>query len=97
MISAKEVKHIVKLARLRLAEKEIRKLQKDLTTILAYVKKLEELNTEKTLPTSHPTRLENVTRQDGSKTRELGEVNDLIKMAPESKESYVKTKRILLN
>jgi len=95
MISKKEIKHLAKLAQLTLSKKETEKLQKDLATTLEYVKKLEELNTEGVLPTSHPIKLENVMREDEPKKRELREVNDLIEMAPKKKEGYVKTKRIL--
>ena len=95
MITKKEVQHLAKLAQLRLTKKEIEKLHKDLVATLTYVKKLEELNVEKVLPTSHPIKLENVMREDEPKERELREVNDLIKMAPKKKESYVRTKRIL--
>jgi len=95
MITKKEVQHLAKLAQLRLTKKEIEKLHKDLVATLTYVKKLEELNVEKVLPTSHPIKLENVMREDEPRARELREVNDLIEMAPKKKESYVKTKRIL--
>ena len=36
MISKDEVKHIAKLARLELTEKEVEKMQKDLSEILGY-------------------------------------------------------------
>jgi len=97
MISREEVKHIAKLARLGLTKEEIEKLQKDLSVTLSYIKKLEELNYDGVLPTSHPVKLENITRKDEAKTRELGEASDLIKMAPGNKEGYIKTRRILFS
>ncbi|MDP2664107.1 MAG: Asp-tRNA(Asn)/Glu-tRNA(Gln) amidotransferase subunit GatC, partial [bacterium] len=44
MISKEEVKHIAKLARLGLSDKEIGKFQKDLSSILDYVEKLKKVD-----------------------------------------------------
>ncbi len=64
MISKEEVKHIAKLARLGLTEKEIEKFQKELSSILDYVEKLKEVDVSKVEPTSHPLKMENVMRKD---------------------------------
>ncbi len=64
MISKEEVKHIAKLARLGLGEKEIEKFQKELSSILDYVEKLKEVDVSKVEPTSHLLRVENVMRKD---------------------------------
>ena len=44
------VKHIAKLARISLDEKKINSLSKDLSSIMEFIAKLNELNTEKTVP-----------------------------------------------
>ena len=44
------VKHIAKLARISLDEKKINSLSKDLSSIMKFIEKLNELNTEKTVP-----------------------------------------------
>ena len=41
------VKHIAKLARISLDEKKINSLSKDLSSIMEFIEKLNELNTEK--------------------------------------------------
>jgi len=41
------VKHIAKLARISLDEKKINSLSKDLSSIMKFIEKLNELNTEK--------------------------------------------------
>ena len=51
MNTKKQVKHIAKLARLGLTQKEIEKMQKNLSLILNYFKILEEINTENIEPT----------------------------------------------
>lgn len=63
-IPSEEVKHIAKLAKLELTEKEILKLQKQLSSILDYVDQLKAVATEKTDPISQVTGLENVFRED---------------------------------
>jgi len=63
----KTVKHVALLANLKLSEKEIKKFQKQLSEILAYVDKLNELNTKGIEPTSQVTGLENVFREDEPK------------------------------
>ena len=44
------VKHIAKLARISLDEKKINSLSKDLSSIMEFIEKLNELNTEKIAP-----------------------------------------------
>ncbi|MDI6603013.1 MAG: Asp-tRNA(Asn)/Glu-tRNA(Gln) amidotransferase subunit GatC [Patescibacteria group bacterium] len=53
MISKEEVQHIAKLARLGLTEKEVKKFQKELSSILDYIEKLKEVDISKIEPTSH--------------------------------------------
>ena len=44
------VKHISKLARISLDEKKVNRLSKDLSSIMKFIEKLNELNTDKTVP-----------------------------------------------
>ena len=44
------VKHISKLARISLDEKKVNRLSKDLSSIMKFIEKLNELNTDKTPP-----------------------------------------------
>lgn len=67
MISRKEVQHIAKLARLGLTEKEVDKFRKELSGILDYMAKLKEIEVAKVKPTSHPLKVENMTRRDEAK------------------------------
>ncbi|HBB02234.1 MAG: glutamyl-tRNA(Gln) amidotransferase subunit C, aspartyl-tRNA(Asn)/glutamyl-tRNA (Gln) amidotransferase subunit C [Candidatus Peregrinibacteria bacterium GW2011_GWF2_38_29] len=64
MLSEEEVKHIAKLARIRLTDAEIKKYSTQLTDILEYVKILEEVDTKNFEPTSQVTGLKDVTRED---------------------------------
>lgn len=59
-----DVKHVAKLASLPLHDSEVPKFEKQLSEVLDYVKKLDEVNTKDVEPTSQVTGLENVTRKD---------------------------------
>lgn len=59
-----EVRHIAKLASLKLTEKEVEKFTSQLSEILEYIDILNELDTGGVEPTSQVTGLENVTRED---------------------------------
>jgi len=58
------VRHIAKLARLKLSEEEVQKFTKELSSILGYVEILNELDTENVEPTAQVTGLTNVFRED---------------------------------
>ncbi len=64
MISENDVKHIASLARIHLEQDEIKKLTKDLESILQYVTKLEKLDVSNVEPTSHAIEFKNVFRED---------------------------------
>ena len=67
MLNKQEVQHIAKLARLSLSEKEIKKFKKDLTKVLDYFEKLNEVDVANIKPTGHLFELRNVTREDIAK------------------------------
>lgn len=93
MISKKVVKHISKLARLKLTEKEIEKMQKELSAILDYVEKLKEVDISNAKPYSM--KIENVFRKDVEKSQDfIDQAQKLIEMAPQKKDNFVKVKSI---
>ena len=63
-ISQKEIEHIAALARLSLSEEEKELFGGQLSGILDYMEKLNELDTRDIEPTSHVLALNNVTRRD---------------------------------
>ena len=58
------VTHTAKLANLPLSDDEIKKFESQLSGVLSYVEKLQEVKTEGIKPTSQVTGLENVLRED---------------------------------
>lgn len=67
MLSKDQVKHITRLANLKVTGAEIEKFRKQLSKVLEYVEQLNKLNTKKVEPTSQVTGLENVFREDEPK------------------------------
>jgi len=59
-----DVKHTAQFANLPVDEKELTKLEKQLSETLDYIAILNNVNTDNVQPTAHVTGLENVTRED---------------------------------
>lgn len=94
MISKEEVKYIASLAHLELSEKEIEKFQKELSSILEYISKLSEVNTEKVEPTFQTTGLKNVLREDKvDRKRELSQEQALLN-APNKEKGFFKVRPV---
>ncbi len=94
MISKEEVKHIAKLARLGLSDKEVGKFQKELSSILDYFEKLKKIDVSGVEPSSHPFEAENVLRKDEVKEEQSKRNKKLLELVPETKEGYLKVKSI---
>jgi len=63
-ITREEIEHIALLARLSLSEEEKDLFGSQLSSILGYMEKLDELDTKNIEPTSHVLPLRNVMRDD---------------------------------
>lgn len=63
-LTQKGVLHVAKLANIRLTEEQIKKFTAQLSSVISYVSKIQELDTKKIQETSQVTNLENVLRED---------------------------------
>ncbi len=63
-ITKQEVEHVASLARLNLSEEELERMTGQLDTILSYVAKLDELDTDGVAPTTHAFSINNAFRED---------------------------------
>lgn len=94
MISKDEVKHIAKLARLELTEKEIIKMQKDLSSILDYFNLLKKIpkprETERVIQPHGDMRP--LRKDEVISSHDL--IDELIAAFPEKKDDYIKVKSI---
>jgi aspartyl-tRNA(Asn)/glutamyl-tRNA(Gln) amidotransferase subunit C len=91
MLSKKQVEHIAYLARLKLTEKEKEKFSKELSQILNFVKKLNEVDTEKVEPFVFE-KIKNVLRED--KIKKYEKFKKLIDQAPEKEGNFIKIKKV---
>jgi len=89
-----EISHIANLARLELSEKEAGKFSEQISSILGYVKKLQEVDLSKIEPTSSVAGISNVLRDDKIEACDKKTMEDLIKMAPENETGLVKVKAV---
>ncbi len=94
MLTKDQVQHLAKLSRLELSEAEVIKFQGQLSSILAYVDKLKEVDTTGVEPTAQVTGLENIARADEADT--LGEQTKVGVLAnvPKKKGEYVEVKAV---
>jgi len=95
MISKEQVEHIAKLARIELTEKEKEKFANELSSILDYFEKLNQVDTSEIEPISQITGLKNETREDEVRKERLEIGDRLIKEAPTKKDNYFKVPKIL--
>ena len=80
------VKHISKLARISLDEKKISNLSKDLSSIMKFIEKLNELSTDKVTPLTSIINASLKSREDEVKD---GKIRDqILKNSPEKNEEF---------
>ncbi|MCK9626460.1 MAG: Asp-tRNA(Asn)/Glu-tRNA(Gln) amidotransferase subunit GatC [Bacteroidales bacterium] len=93
MISNEEIKKIAKLSYLEIKDEEMEEMKNDFSSILEYVKKLQELNTDNIEATPSIVKLENVMREDIAKDSKC----NLIEAFSKNKDNYLEVKKILYN
>ena len=92
-LSAKEVEHVALLGRLALSEEEKERFRAQLSSILEYADRINQLDTGKVEPTYHVLPLQNVSRPDRrGKTLTQAEV---LQNAPDQDGGYFRVPRIL--
>ena len=80
------VKHISKLARISLDEKKINNLSKDLSSIMKFIEKLNELNTDKIIPLTSIINASLKSRKDEIKDEKIRD--QILKNSPEKNEEF---------
>lgn len=93
IISEKEVLHVAGLSKIHLQQSEIKPLTTELEAILAYVDKLQTLNTDGIEPTTHPLPMTNVYRED--KVISLLTQEQALSTAPEKKNGFFKVPKVI--
>ena len=93
ILTAAEVRAIADLARLELKEDDVVRYQKQLSDILGYFRKLEELDTSHIDPTSSVLPLTNVMRPD--RAGEALPVAEVVANAPDSDGEQFRVRAVL--
>ncbi|MBU1017615.1 Asp-tRNA(Asn)/Glu-tRNA(Gln) amidotransferase subunit GatC [Patescibacteria group bacterium] len=92
-LTADEVKHIAKLARLGITDEEVEKFSSQLSDILSHAKMLEEVDTENVEPIAQITGLKNVLFKDDKKDCEF--TDELLKQSPQDvQDNMLKVKNV---
>lgn len=92
-ITRAEVEHVAKLARLELTDAELDTFTGQMDGILAYVEKLNALDTDGIVPTSHAVPMENAFRAD-EPTGSIG-VENALANAPLRAESFFRVPKVI--
>jgi aspartyl-tRNA(Asn)/glutamyl-tRNA(Gln) amidotransferase subunit C len=83
-----DIEHMAVLARLKLTPNEKVRLSSQMGTILEYIEKLSELNTDDVEPTAHVLGLSNVFRDDEPAAKPLADHNPISESPAHNKGHY---------
>lgn len=92
-ITTQDIRHIARLAMLEFSDAEVEALKSELNTILQYMEKLSELNTENVEPLSHPLPIKTPLREDRVEASLPQEV--ALKNAPHKENGYFKVPKVI--
>ena len=92
-ITRKEVEHVARLARLELTEEEKERMTAQLDSILAYIDKLNELDTSKVEPTTTVIPMVSVMRED--EARPSLDQDKALANAPDRLDVFFRVPRII--
>jgi aspartyl-tRNA(Asn)/glutamyl-tRNA(Gln) amidotransferase subunit C len=88
-----QVRHVARLARLKISDDEVRLFARQLTTILEHVQQLHAVKTEGVEPLAHPLPVSNVLRDDVP--RASFDAPTALANAPQREGRFFRTPRIL--
>ena len=92
-IDKNTVKHISKLARISLDEKNVDSLSKDLSSIMKFIENLNNLNTDKTVPLTSIINASLKSRKDEVKD---GKIRDqILKNSPEKNDEFFVVPKVI--
>lgn len=92
-LSREDVRHVAQLARLDFSEDEEARMAEEMSRILEYVEKLDELDTSGVPPMSHVLDVTNVYREDDIESRIDRE--QALEAAPDAEQGYFLVPRVV--
>ncbi|HJO56227.1 MAG TPA: Asp-tRNA(Asn)/Glu-tRNA(Gln) amidotransferase subunit GatC [Candidatus Scalindua sp.] len=92
-IDIKQIEQIANLSRIKLADNEKNVFREQLTSILGYIEKLNELDTDNVQPMAYATSIKNVFREDqqGSSFPR----QEILELSPSSANGFFKVPKVL--
>ena len=93
MITEKTVRHVARIARLKLTEKEIKTFSKELDEVLKAFSKIDEVDTSGVEPSFHVYEIINVFRED--KVEPSLEQNNALKNTKHKEKGFFKGPRVV--
>jgi aspartyl-tRNA(Asn)/glutamyl-tRNA(Gln) amidotransferase subunit C len=92
-LSLDEVRHVAKLARLRLTDEQLQQYRGQLSTILDHIAKLEALDVEGVEPMAHPGDLTN--RLDADEVGAMLDLEQVLSIAPATESQFLAVPKVL--
>ncbi|MDO8266190.1 MAG: Asp-tRNA(Asn)/Glu-tRNA(Gln) amidotransferase subunit GatC [Candidatus Saccharibacteria bacterium] len=93
-LTREQVIKLANLSKLRLSDEEIVKYQNELSNILSYIERLNEVDDAGLEPTYQITGLQNVMREDVV-VKQQATPEELMKLLPKSKDGYIQVGRMI--
>lgn len=94
MISKEEVEYVARLAHIELTDEEKEKFIKELGSIIEFVQKLNEIQTEEVQPMYHIAPIKNITRED--KVEKSLAQEKVLEIAPAKERGHYKVQKIIV-
>ena len=94
-IDADAIRHIGKLSRIEITDEEIQTFPGQLSDVLQYFDKLQELDTENVTPMVHPIELNNILAPDIPDTQASLTPDETLKNAPQREGDFFKVTKVL--
>jgi aspartyl-tRNA(Asn)/glutamyl-tRNA(Gln) amidotransferase subunit C len=92
-VTKKDIEKIAELSMLEFTDSELESYTKEMNKILDYVEKLNELDTKRVKPLSHPIENENVFRDD--KLKKSVSQEEALKNAPDRTTEHFKVPKVI--
>jgi aspartyl-tRNA(Asn)/glutamyl-tRNA(Gln) amidotransferase subunit C len=92
-LTPEEVRHVALLARVGLSEDDLARFQGQLSQILDYFQRLQEVDTENVPPTAHTLAMHSVMRDD--EPRPSFDKEDILANAPQREEDFFRVRAVL--
>jgi aspartyl/glutamyl-tRNA(Asn/Gln) amidotransferase C subunit len=93
VLSADEVRHVAKLARLRLGEEQVQLYRRQLSSVLEHIDRLQQLDVDQVEPMAHPTEITN--RLDEDVAGDPMPLQALLANAPAVQDRYLAVPKVL--